>query len=100
MRNDELADLGLIAIGRAVQSSRQAAGLSQRRLANACGIDQGSISRLERGLLPGIRIARVARLIATLGRLEIVWVRRVWIPDDLLAEDVVRDATTGITTSG
>jgi transcriptional regulator with XRE-family HTH domain len=67
------ADLALVDVGRSIYEARRVAGLSQRGLAERCGIDQGSISRLERGLLPGIKIRRLCRLIAVLGRVDIVW---------------------------
>ena len=49
---------------------RAAAGLTQRGLAQRSGIDQGTISRFERGLAPGVHADSVARLIEALeGRL-------------------------------
>ena len=43
-----------------------ARGLSQRRLAAMCGVDQGTISRMMRGLAPGLRLEAVARILLAL----------------------------------
>lgn len=40
--------------------------MSQRALAGRCGLSQSTISRLENGLAPGVRVAWVARLLAGL----------------------------------
>ena len=53
-------------LGRAILAARRRAGLSQRALAERCGVDQPSISRLERGILPGISLRRLAAIVATL----------------------------------
>lgn len=39
------------ALGVALAQARRTRGMSQRELANATGIDQGDISRIERGVL-------------------------------------------------
>lgn len=53
-------------VGRALLEARRRRGLSQRRLAEMTGVDQASISRIERGLCPYSRLAVVARLLVTL----------------------------------
>lgn len=47
-------------------SARRAAGLSQRQLADATGIPQGHVSRIESGKLQP-SLARLARLAVALG---------------------------------
>lgn len=63
--------LGWELIGRMVRRRRLALRWSQRDLAFAGRLDQSIISRLENGRLPGLRIARFARLVAALGGLEV-----------------------------
>ena len=46
---------------------RVAEGLSQRELERLSGVDQTTISRFERGLAPGLRLERVATIMAVLG---------------------------------
>jgi transcriptional regulator with XRE-family HTH domain len=60
---DESARRALTWIGDAVKRARHARGLSQHALARQCGVDQGTISRLERGLAPGMRIESLARIL-------------------------------------
>jgi transcriptional regulator with XRE-family HTH domain len=55
------------AVGRQVFFARVAQGLSQRQLERLCGVDQTTISRLERGLAPGLRLERLATIMAVLG---------------------------------
>ncbi len=43
-----------------------ARGLSQRGLAARCDVDQGTISRMMRGLAPGLRLEAVARILLAL----------------------------------
>jgi transcriptional regulator with XRE-family HTH domain len=40
--------------------------MSQRALAGRSGVDQPTISRLERGVLPGISLRRLAAIVAAL----------------------------------
>ena len=56
----------VIRIGELLWEGRRRAGLSQRQLASRTGVDQATISRLERGLTPFSRLALVARLFAEL----------------------------------
>lgn len=63
-------------LGGVLRELRASRGLSQRALAGRCGLSQSTISRLECGLAPGVRVAWVARLLAGLDTA----VRRV--PDD------------------
>jgi ribosome-binding protein aMBF1 (putative translation factor) len=57
-------DEGLRIIGRLVFEERRRAGMSQRVLERETGVDQTTISRLERGLMPGMRIARLGSILA------------------------------------
>jgi ribosome-binding protein aMBF1 (putative translation factor) len=57
-------------LGAQVKELRATMGWSQRDLAARCRVDQGTISRFERGLAPGVRAVSVARMIRALdGRL-------------------------------
>jgi transcriptional regulator with XRE-family HTH domain len=44
------------AVGRQLFFARIGQGLSQRQLERLCSVDQTTISRLERGLAPGLRL--------------------------------------------
>ena len=57
---------GAVQLGRAVRNARQRAGWSQRTLGRRSGVDQPSISRLERGMLPGFGFRRLAAIVAAL----------------------------------
>ena len=57
-------------LGLMVRRRRLRFGLSQRRLALLAGFDQSVISRLENGLLRGMRYRRFAILVAILGGLD------------------------------
>jgi len=52
------------AVGRQVFFARTWQGLSQRKLESLCRVDQTTISRLERGLAPGLRLERLAAIMA------------------------------------
>jgi transcriptional regulator with XRE-family HTH domain len=52
----------LIRIGLGVREYRRTHGLTQQQLERLCGVDQTTISRLENGLAPGIRLERLARI--------------------------------------
>ena len=58
----------LLAFGQYVKRSRYLALMSQTQLAQASGVDQGAISRLERALAPAMNIERVVHLAAAMGR--------------------------------
>lgn len=58
-------------IGAAVRHARRAQYLSQRVLGGLAGVDQGSISRIENGLAPGMRLEYLARIVAVLGPLSV-----------------------------
>ena len=62
---------GLEIIGTAVYEARRRAGVSQRALGGRCGMDQSTISRLERGKLNGMRLKRLAELVAALQSLTL-----------------------------
>jgi len=61
----------LLRLGLAISQARRLTGLSQTRLARRSGVDQGSISRLERGLAPGMRIENIARILDIVGSLNV-----------------------------
>jgi transcriptional regulator with XRE-family HTH domain len=55
-----------VALGRAIQRARLSQLLSQEALEARSDIDQSTISRLERGLAPGLRLDRLAQVLAGL----------------------------------
>ena len=63
----DIVDPDLIEFGRVVRGTRVRLALSQRKFGYLIGIDQGSLSRLERGKLAGIRLRKVMRLLAEMG---------------------------------
>lgn len=58
----------LIAFGTYVKRARYLADLTQQRLGELSGVDQGQISRLERGLAPWTRTADLVSIGACVGR--------------------------------
>jgi transcriptional regulator with XRE-family HTH domain len=54
---------GLLIIGQAVLRSRLGSSMTQRQLAFHVGLNQSTISRLERGQLRAMRFTSLARLI-------------------------------------
>jgi transcriptional regulator with XRE-family HTH domain len=67
---DPVVQRGMQLIGAAVRRRRQRLGWTQRDLERRSGIDQSTISRLENGQRVGLRLARLARLVAALGGLD------------------------------
>ena len=57
-------------LGAAVKRRRIAIHWSQRDLQRASGLNQSAISRLERGILSGIRFSTFARLVAAMNGLD------------------------------
>ncbi len=53
---------GLVLLGSAIRRARHELGLSQDRLEQLSGIDQSTISRLERGLAPKTPVHRLVSL--------------------------------------
>ena len=53
-------------LGRWIRESRVQAGMTQAQLARLAGIHQTTLSRLERGRLEGLRLHRLAAIIAVL----------------------------------
>ena len=85
-------ELYLLAVGRAFFRARQKAGLSQRRLEALSFVPRSTISRLENGRMPSVRVSHLARLVRVLGRIAIdtadddsVMRRLASRTDDLLA---------------
>ncbi|HEX5824979.1 MAG TPA: helix-turn-helix domain-containing protein [Candidatus Limnocylindrales bacterium] len=64
-------DFGLACLGQALFDARRRAGYSQSQLARVSGVHQSTISRIERGRLDGMRLRRLAVLIAALGGISI-----------------------------
>lgn len=58
----------LLAFGQYVRRSRYFLHMSQVELAQASGVDQGAISRLERALAPSMKVERVVKLGGAMGR--------------------------------
>ena len=56
----------LLALGRTMRRARLAHGLTQMRLEERTGVDQTTISRLERGTAPGMRLMWLIRVIVAL----------------------------------
>jgi predicted XRE-type DNA-binding protein len=54
-------------IGRELRQTRVSRGLSQSAVADATGIEQAEISRIERGFRDGVTIHSLARLAAAVG---------------------------------
>ncbi|MFQ5745464.1 MAG: helix-turn-helix domain-containing protein [Acidobacteriota bacterium] len=54
-------------VGERLWRARQARGLTQKQLAQATGIDQANISKLERGMLRDVRASNLLRLAEALG---------------------------------
>ena len=53
-------------LGRWIRECRVGAGMTQGQLARLAGIHQTTLSRLERGRLEGLRLHRLAAIIAVL----------------------------------
>jgi transcriptional regulator with XRE-family HTH domain len=58
----------LRSLGAELRRARYARGFSQAALAGHSTVSQSTVSMLERGLAPGLRISRYALMIAVLGR--------------------------------
>ena len=57
----------MTAIGQAILDARRATQLSQAVVAERAGVSQSTISRLERGVAPGLRLASLAAAISGMG---------------------------------
>ena len=68
---DPRAQFGWEIIGRMVRRRRHTLRWSQRDLERASGVSQSMISRLENGVLSGMRFSRFARLVAALNGLDL-----------------------------
>ena len=69
-----MVTLGMELLGRWIRDSRTRAGMTQAQLARLAGVHQTTLSRLERGRLEGLRLHRLAAMIAVLDS---------WLGDDL-----------------
>ncbi len=54
-------------LGVAIRIARERSGLTQRALEALSGVDQTAISRMERGLRPGMAMVKFARVAQALG---------------------------------
>jgi transcriptional regulator with XRE-family HTH domain len=63
---DRASAIALEELGHAVVWLRREHALSQRGLATRCGLSQPTISRVERGLAPGMSVRTFARLLASM----------------------------------
>ena len=71
LRNADAMTLrGLLLVGAVVYDARRRAGVTQRHLGRVAGVHQSTISRLERGHLNGLRLKRLARILAYLEQLS------------------------------
>jgi transcriptional regulator with XRE-family HTH domain len=68
-RTELAPDPKLVLIGRYLRRARRYAQKSQQRVADETGVTQSMVSRAERGLAPGMRFVRFARMCEALGRL-------------------------------
>ena len=57
---------GLAVLAEVVRRGRHAAGITQVRLADMAGVNQSTISRLERAQLRSMRLVRLARIVGAL----------------------------------
>jgi transcriptional regulator with XRE-family HTH domain len=64
--SDAAIALFLVDAGGHVRRHRIAAGLSQSHLAALSGVSQPTISRIERGVAPGLRMERLAAIMVIL----------------------------------
>lgn len=67
---DPLIQLGWDIVGAMIKRRRQRLGWSQRELARRCSLTQGVISRLENGKLRGLKMSRLAAMVAVMGGLD------------------------------
>ena len=74
MRTDIHAtvDLGLEIVGQSILRARTQARISQRHLGRLAGVHQTTISRLETGTLHGLRLSKLATIVATLNGFPII----------------------------
>jgi transcriptional regulator with XRE-family HTH domain len=63
---DATVQRGMAVIAELIRRGRQGAGITQARLADAVGMHQSTISRLERAELRAMRLVRLARVIGTI----------------------------------
>jgi ribosome-binding protein aMBF1 (putative translation factor) len=78
----QLGSMDCQRFGRSVRALRHRLGWRQEDLARRCGASQTAVSRVERGLLSGVSVARVDRLVVALGAELDIRVRgaaRSWI---------------------
>ena len=68
---DPLIQLGWDIIGAMVKRRRIQLRWTQRELARRCSMTQGVISRLENGKLRGLKMGRLAAMVAVMGGLDL-----------------------------
>jgi len=80
---DEWSREALRELGAVLRSLRSTHLISQQALAERCGLSQSTVSRLESGKAPGVRIVWFARLLVSFERDERREGRPWWyLPDD------------------
>ena len=65
-----IATVPLQKLGAAAARRRNQLQLSQRKLAELVGLSQSTISRFERGLVPGLRLEHFAAILTVLGLIK------------------------------
>jgi transcriptional regulator with XRE-family HTH domain len=68
---DPLVQLGWVIVGAMVKRRRTQLRWSQRELAKRCSLTQPIISRLENGQLRGLKMHRLAAIVAVMGGLDV-----------------------------
>lgn len=66
-RGAETAARIIVSVGRELRDARRDRGLSLETVGRAVGLSRAQASRIERGLVPGVRIATLVRLGAVVG---------------------------------
>ncbi|MBA2381021.1 MAG: helix-turn-helix transcriptional regulator [Chloroflexi bacterium] len=69
---DPAVQAALDRVGDQIRDGRNFLSMSQAQLERLSGLDQTAISRLEHGLMPGLRLHRLAAVLAVLDGLRLV----------------------------
>ena len=57
-----------VSIGLEIQRIRKEEGISQEELSSLCGVERAQLSRIERGLVPGVTLLTIEKILNSLGR--------------------------------